>query len=356
MQHPVPTCCPAGSRADTEEGEGTNPEATPEDALGCLCPRSSGPSPLHAVCGVLTQVCREMCHPSSDVSTQLRCGRSRRTPEIFAQLSQNVNRTSSKASEPQLPSTTWDWSIPQPQWGGAGSERVCIPLTLSSLLSRCSAQMIVFFCETEIWQSTTCSWARKSYRNPLPKEAIKCHCMPTGSDETPEEMIPSEGLCHFSHLWLSDPPSLCLWVGYKWGGNSPGKPVLPRTTGDVQICTLSSLHRQHHQRKTRVNSTTQPHLAGTPGSEVFSFITKGMSRNISSHPGSSAVPAAVHSCHLHLHWKQEAGFQGEMSPRNLPPCPATVGTDLTVSVEKPRIKCSMAPDCFLLQPAGHQDT
>lgn len=50
MQHPVPTCCPAGSRADTEQGElGTNPGDTPEDAFACLCPQSSGPSPLHAV-------------------------------------------------------------------------------------------------------------------------------------------------------------------------------------------------------------------------------------------------------------------------------------------------------------------
>lgn len=40
---------------------------------------------------------------------------------------------------------------------------------------------------------------------------------------------------------------------------------------------------------------------------MFSFITKGMSRNISSHPGSSPVPAAVPSCRLPLHWKQEVG-------------------------------------------------
>ncbi|KAM9227587.1 uncharacterized protein RG961_006655 isoform 3-T9 [Leptosomus discolor] len=49
----------------------------------------------------------------------------------------------------------------------------------------------------------------------------------------------------------------------------------------------------------------------------------------------------------------EAGFHRKMSHhKNLPLCPATVSTDLTVSVEKPRIKCSMVPDCFLLQPAG----
>ncbi|KAM9227586.1 uncharacterized protein RG961_006655 isoform 2-T8 [Leptosomus discolor] len=51
--------------------------------------------------------------------------------------------------------------------------------------------------------------------------------------------------------------------------------------------------------------------------------------------------------------KEVAGFHRKMSHhKNLPLCPATVSTDLTVSVEKPRIKCSMVPDCFLLQPAG----
>lgn len=38
--------------------------------------------------------------------------------------------------------------------------------------------------------------------------------------------------------------------------------------------------------------------------------------------------------------------------QNPPLCPATVGTGLIVSVEKPRIKCPMAPGCFLLQAAG----
>lgn len=69
MQHPVPTCCPAGSRADTEQGElSTNPGATPEDALGRLRPQSSGPSPLHAVRAMGMGLVGGCCSPGNSMS------------------------------------------------------------------------------------------------------------------------------------------------------------------------------------------------------------------------------------------------------------------------------------------------
>ncbi|KAM6247423.1 uncharacterized protein M6G45_009820 [Spheniscus humboldti] len=80
----------------------------------------------------------------------------------------------------------------------------------------------------------------------------------------------------------------------------------------------------------------RPHLAGTAGTERETW---DLEPNFISGEGEGQNP--------------DGWFPREdVTPQNLPLCPATVGTDLTVSVEKPRIKCSMAPDCFLLQAAG----
>lgn len=41
-----------------------------------------------------------------------------------------------------------------------------------------------------------------------PKEVIQCHCRPAWSDEIPDEVTYSEGLCYFSCL-LCDPHPIC---------------------------------------------------------------------------------------------------------------------------------------------------
>lgn len=49
MQHPVPTCCPAGAELVSKNRWATNPGGTPEDAMGCPSPQLSRSSIQHLV-------------------------------------------------------------------------------------------------------------------------------------------------------------------------------------------------------------------------------------------------------------------------------------------------------------------
>lgn len=72
----------------------------------------------------------------------------------------------------------------------------------------------------------------------------------------PDEVLYSEGLCHFSRLLFSDPHPLCASsLAKSLRASSPGKAGFHRSTGDVQMPLLSSLHWEQSRTDTSAQAS-----------------------------------------------------------------------------------------------------